>query len=125
MRRVMVRYTVKPGQEAVNEKLARAVYDELHQTQPAGLQYATFRLDDGRTFVHVAFDETPARPPRAVHPLHRARTAIVITDSITALPGAPEPAVQQHERVTWVLSRHDGHWLVEAYHSCPKHAGVQ
>ena len=73
MRRVMVRYTVKPGQEAVNEKLARAVYDELHQTQPAGLQYATFRLDDGRTFVHVAFDETPARPPRAVHPLHRAR----------------------------------------------------
>ena len=59
MRRVIVRYTVKPGQEAVNEKLARAVYDELHQTQPAGLRYATFRLDDGRTFVHVAFDETP------------------------------------------------------------------
>src|SRR5690349_16791264 len=33
-------------------------------------------------------------------------TAIVITDSVTALPGAPEPPVQQHERVTWVLSRH-------------------
>jgi hypothetical protein len=59
MRRVIVRYTVKPGQEGVNEKLVRAVYDELHQTQPAGLRYATFRLDDGRTFVHVAVDETP------------------------------------------------------------------
>ena len=34
MRRVIVRYTVKPGQEGVNEKLVRVVYDELHQTQP-------------------------------------------------------------------------------------------
>jgi hypothetical protein len=59
MRHILVRYTVKPGQEAVNETLARAVYDELHQTQPAGLRYATFRLDDGRSFVHIAFDETP------------------------------------------------------------------
>jgi hypothetical protein len=58
MRRVIVRYTVKPGQEEVNEKLVRAVYDELHETKPAGLRYATFRLDDGRTFVHVAVDET-------------------------------------------------------------------
>jgi hypothetical protein len=56
-----VRYTVKPGQETANEKLARAVYDELHQTQPTGLRYATFRLHDGRAFVHVAVDETPGR----------------------------------------------------------------
>jgi hypothetical protein len=35
MRRVIVRYTVKAGQEAVNETLVRAVYDELPQTQPA------------------------------------------------------------------------------------------
>jgi hypothetical protein len=36
----------------------RVVYDELHQTQPTGLRYATFRLDDGRTFAHVVVDET-------------------------------------------------------------------
>ena len=36
----------------------------LHQTQPTGLRYATFRLHDGRTFVHVAFDETPATATR-------------------------------------------------------------
>jgi uncharacterized protein (TIGR02246 family) len=48
-------------------------------------------------------------------------TAIVITDSITALPGDPEPPLQQHERATWVLSRHDGRWLIDVYHSSPKH----
>jgi hypothetical protein len=36
MRRVIVRYTVKPGQEGVNEKPVRVVYDELHQTSPQG-----------------------------------------------------------------------------------------
>ena len=54
MRRVMVRYTVKPGQSEVNEELVRAVYRELHERSPDGLRYATFRLDDGLSFVHVA-----------------------------------------------------------------------
>ena len=56
MRRVIVRYTVKPGQEGVNEKPVRVVYDELRQTQPTG--YVTFLLDDGRTLAHVAVDES-------------------------------------------------------------------
>ena len=54
MRRVMVRYTVKPGQAEVNEELVRAVYSELHERSPDGLRYATFRLEDGLSFVHVA-----------------------------------------------------------------------
>jgi hypothetical protein len=58
MRRSMVRYTVKPGHAEQNEALVRAVYRELEQTQPAGLRYATFKLDDGVTFVHVASLET-------------------------------------------------------------------
>jgi uncharacterized protein (TIGR02246 family) len=49
MRRVIAGYTVKPGQDEVNEKPVRVVYDELHQTQLTGLRYATFRPDDGRT----------------------------------------------------------------------------
>jgi quinol monooxygenase YgiN len=57
MRQVMVRYKVKPGRAAENEQLVRAVYEELHRTQPDGLRYATFRLDDGVSFVHVAFEE--------------------------------------------------------------------
>src|SRR6476659_7645069 len=58
MRRVMVRYTVRPDQAEANEKLVREVYDELGRTRPDGLRYATFRLDDGVSFVHVASVET-------------------------------------------------------------------
>ena len=58
MKRVMVRYKVKPDQAARNQELVRAVYEELHRTNPAGLRYATFQLDDGVTFVHVASTET-------------------------------------------------------------------
>lgn len=58
VRQVMVRYTVKPERAAENERLVRAVYDELAHTEPAGLRYATFRLDDGVSFVHLASIET-------------------------------------------------------------------
>ena len=58
MRRIMVRYKVKPDQADTNTKLVEAVYDELHRSRPAGFRYATFRLDDGLTFVHLAITET-------------------------------------------------------------------
>ena len=58
MSKVMVRYKVKPDRAAENEALVRAVYDELQRTQPAGLRYATFRLDDGVSFVHLASSDT-------------------------------------------------------------------
>jgi hypothetical protein len=50
----VVRYTIKPGLEERNAELVRAVYRELDELSPAGFRYATYRLDDGRTFVHVA-----------------------------------------------------------------------
>lgn len=58
MKRVMVRYKVKPDRAAENEALVRAVYEELERTEPAGIRYATFKLDDGVSFVHLASDET-------------------------------------------------------------------
>jgi hypothetical protein len=58
MKTVMVRYKVKPERVAENEALVRAVYDELDKAKPAGLRYATFRLDDGVGFVHIASIET-------------------------------------------------------------------
>jgi len=58
MKHVIVRYRVKPERAAENEELVRAVYTELHQTRPAGLHYATFQLDDGVSFVHLASTET-------------------------------------------------------------------
>jgi hypothetical protein len=54
----MVRYKVKPDRATENEALVRAVYEELQRTQPAGLHYATFALDDGVSFVHLSSIET-------------------------------------------------------------------
>jgi hypothetical protein len=55
MRQVMVRYKVKPDQVAENETLVRAVYDELREIEPEDFRYATFRLEDGVSFVHLAW----------------------------------------------------------------------
>jgi len=67
MRRVMVRYTVKPDRVAENEELVRGVYDELLRTRVDGLRYATFKLDDGVTFVHLA--EQDEDGPNQLEPL--------------------------------------------------------
>jgi hypothetical protein len=58
MRQVMVRYRVKPDRVEENEGLVQTVYEELRRTEPAGLRYATFKLDDGVSFVHVAVTES-------------------------------------------------------------------
>jgi hypothetical protein len=62
MRQVMVRYRVKLDRVEENEQLVRAVYEELAATEPAGLRYATFRLDDGVSFVHIASVEGEHNP---------------------------------------------------------------
>src|SRR5436305_13468628 len=58
MSKTIVRYKVKPDQAARNEELVRQVYEELRQTAPEGLHYATFVLEDGVSFIHVASIET-------------------------------------------------------------------
>src|SRR3954447_23796315 len=62
MRRVMVRYRVKPGKAEENERFVRDVYEELAQLQPDGFHYGTFKLDDGVTFVHLATHEADGNP---------------------------------------------------------------
>jgi hypothetical protein len=63
MSKVMIRYKVKPGRTQENEQLIRAVYEELHATAPSGLRYATFRMEDGVSFVHIAANETDGPNP--------------------------------------------------------------
>jgi hypothetical protein len=58
----VIRYTTHPEAADENERLVRAVYAELAGRRPDGLHYATLRLDDGVTFVHIAVldgDENP------------------------------------------------------------------
>lgn len=58
----MVRYQVKPGRGDENAALVRAVYAELAEKRPDGLQYATFRLPDGVSFIHLVIEtEQPGR----------------------------------------------------------------
>ena len=75
MRQVMVRYKVKPDRVAENEELVRAVYDELQRTEPDGLRYATFRLEDGVSFVHLASIETADGQQPAVGACRRSRSS--------------------------------------------------
>jgi hypothetical protein len=58
MGKVVVRYKVKPERVEENERLVGRVYAELAETAPDGLRYATFKLEDGVTFVHVASIDT-------------------------------------------------------------------
>ncbi|MEA2161406.1 MAG: hypothetical protein QOD66_3786 [Solirubrobacteraceae bacterium] len=53
-RRVMVSYKVKAGHDEENEALVHAVYRELAELRPDGFRYATFKLEDGLTFIHLA-----------------------------------------------------------------------
>ena len=50
----IVRYRVKPGRAAENAELVAAVCAEMHALQPPAFRYATFVLEDGLSFVHVA-----------------------------------------------------------------------
>lgn len=75
MHRTMIRYRVKPDQAATNAELVRAVYDELHSNPPAGLRYATFRLPDGVSFIHLVETEGPDPLPR-VRAFQRFREGI-------------------------------------------------
>ena len=63
MRRTVVRYKVRPEAAEENAALVRAVYRELAALGPAGFRYATYRLEDGVGFVHVAEWEGEGRPP--------------------------------------------------------------
>lgn len=58
MQRMMVRYKVKAGRAAENERYIGEVFDQLEREQPAGLRYASFKLEDGLSFVHLVSIET-------------------------------------------------------------------
>jgi hypothetical protein len=58
----VVRYRTKPDAADENERLLRAVFEELAATCPDGLHYRVVRLDDGATFIHVAVHAEGGNP---------------------------------------------------------------
>ena len=49
----MVQYKLKADRVAENERYVLEVFNELKWARPSGLRYATFRLADGVSFVHM------------------------------------------------------------------------
>lgn len=84
----MVRYKLKPERVAENERLVRAVYEELDRARPAGLRYATFKLADGVTFVHLATHEDAHNPLQRIAAFQRFQEGI--GDRCDELPAASE-----------------------------------
>jgi len=58
----IVRYQTKPERSDENQALIEKVFVELGATRPAGLHYASYRLADGVSFVHVATRDDDGAP---------------------------------------------------------------
>ncbi|GJM39139.1 MAG: hypothetical protein DHS20C19_25060 [Acidimicrobiales bacterium] len=61
MPQIIVRYRTTEDHADANQALVEEVFAELHEADPGGLRYATFRLADG-TFVHIADVEGEENP---------------------------------------------------------------
>lgn len=72
----VVRYQTTPETAGENEKLVEAVFAELAREQPDGLSYASFRLDDGVSFVHVGVVEGDGNPLAASTAFHEFQRGI-------------------------------------------------
>ena len=57
-----MRYRTTPEAADENARLVSAVYAALAKTAPADFRYATYRLADGVTFVHVADHQEDTNP---------------------------------------------------------------
>jgi hypothetical protein len=49
----LIRYKTRPESADANQRLVEKVYEELNGRDPGGVHYATFRLADGVTFLHL------------------------------------------------------------------------
>ena len=58
----VVRYVTRPDAADENQRLVENVYAELRRSAPSGFRYATMRLADGVSFVHVAFADDGSNP---------------------------------------------------------------
>lgn len=60
----MIRYKVKADRAEENQQFVKNVFEELRRSSPAGIHYATFKLSDGVSFVHVVSIDAPENPLR-------------------------------------------------------------
>lgn len=58
MNPIIVQYKVKADKAQQNIDYINAVFEALKEAQPAGVRYASFQLEDGVSFIHIASIET-------------------------------------------------------------------
>lgn len=58
----LIRYKTKPERAQENQRLVEKVYEELAARDPGGVRYATLRLEDGVTFVHIFMTDSDDGP---------------------------------------------------------------
>ena len=68
----MVRYRTTEAHAETNVALVHAVYEALRARAPEGFHYATYRLADGVTFVHIATHDAPGDSPLQALPEFKA-----------------------------------------------------
>ncbi|HEV2034191.1 MAG TPA: hypothetical protein VGU71_08330 [Candidatus Dormibacteraeota bacterium] len=56
----LIRYQTKPESADENQRLVEKVYAELAERDPGGVRYATLRLADGVTFIHIFMTDSDA-----------------------------------------------------------------
>lgn len=134
--------TSSPAAEAATpyESAVREVFREVSRAWAAGdaAAFTAWYAPEASVVLpgyHLAGEEAiwttmagaftgPLHGTRRVHDIEHIRllcpdVALVHTSSATLRDGQSEPAPEQREKVTWVLARHHGRWLIEAYHSSP------
>jgi uncharacterized protein (TIGR02246 family) len=121
----------------------RAVFDEVSSAWADGnadefiasyAEEATVILPGiylaGRDAIRASMRAAFAGPLSGSRRIHRVRsirhvgigTAVAVSNSATVFQGEDEPPAERWERATCLLTRHDGPWLIEAFHSCPRNA---
>jgi hypothetical protein len=88
----MVRYTTRPERAEENAHLIEAVFESLRRSAPPGLAYASYRLDDGNSFVHVASVADPDN-----HPLRQLAEFNAFTAGVKDRCDAPPVTTVLHE----------------------------
>jgi hypothetical protein len=56
----LIRYKTKPEFDDENQRLVERVYEELTARDPGGVHYATLRLEDGVSFMHLFITDSDA-----------------------------------------------------------------
>jgi uncharacterized protein (TIGR02246 family) len=126
-----------------DDSALRAVLDDVYTAWADNDAYAFVAPDSheatailpgahliGREAICAAMAEVFAgslKGSRAVHEVQSVRylggdAAIVISKGAIVMAGQIGPAAETKSLETWVLSKQDGAWCIEAVHSCPANA---